>query len=486
MKNKKSIYIYIILVVIILLLILVWIFLYWNNSKKINAINEFETDSATVEKWDNNNEISKEYLKSKLNIIKNRTKIKDIISKWDNYFQNEQLWLAIIQYKIALNKNPNDYKLIEKIWDIFFTMKNFSEAKKYYLKLLKNDNFDNNKYILSIISSIDLNKKSNLSILKKEIEQNIQDKEKVFFYVNAIYCLEDFHQCKKNFDEKIIMEKDALKTEELIEIKNILKTYQDFGLVDLYYKNTLIIWTFMKLKLYPIAISLSKELLKEKDDYKAIIQIIAQSYFELWDYKNSYFYLKKYFELAPTDSNAAYMLWILNLELQEYILSNIFFNKASYLWYDNSLNIKRKIAYNYYMLNENDKMYKVFDDIIKTEKQVTKDDLNIMINYTIENQKWDKTYEWTKIWIKLFPKEPLFYAYMWKLEFDIWKNSLALLYVKKWLNLDDDNQLLNYLLALINKKENKIDDAKIYFQKAYDANKTSSLAKQIEKELENL
>jgi hypothetical protein len=37
----------------------------------------------------------------------------------------------------------------------------------------------------------------------------------------------------------------------------------------------------MKLKLYPIAITLSKELLKEKEDYKALIQIIAQSYFEL-------------------------------------------------------------------------------------------------------------------------------------------------------------------------------------------------------------
>jgi hypothetical protein len=39
---------------------------------------------------------------------------------------------------------------------------------------------------------------------------------------------------------------------------------------------------------------------------------------------------------------------------------------------------------------------------------------------------------------------------------------------------------------LINKKENKMDEAKTYFQKAYDINKTSSLAKEIEKELENL
>jgi hypothetical protein len=39
------------------------------------------------------------------------------------------------------------------------------------------------------------------------------------------------------------------------------------------------------------------------------------------------------------------------------------------------------------MLDEKEKMYNVFDDIIKTEKNITKDDINIMINYTIENQK---------------------------------------------------------------------------------------------------
>ena len=485
MKNKKLVYIYIVLLMMIIILIFVWFFMYWNN-KKSNVIdkNKNNTNSTSIE----DNEISKEYIKSKLDIIKNRIKIKDIISKWDNYFENEQLWLAIIQYKIALNKNPNDYKLIEKIWDIYFTMKNFSEAKNYYLKLINNNNinFDNNKYILSVIFSADLKNKTNLSNVKKEITQNVQDKEKVFFYTNSIYCLEEFHLCKKNFDEKIIMEKDTIKSNELLEIKNILKTYNDFGYVDLYYKNSLIIWSFMKLKLYPIAITLSKELLKEKDDYKALIQIIAQSYFELWDYKNSYDYLKKYFEQTPTDSNAAYMLWILELKLQDYILSNIFLNKALYLWYKDTLNVKRKIAYNYYMLDEKEKMYTTFDDIIKSEKNITKDDINIMINYAIENQRWDKSYEWTKIWLKLFPKEPIFYAYMWKLEFDIWKQWLASMYIKKWLQLDKNSQLLNYLLALINKKENKMDEAKTYFQKAYDTNKTSSLAKEIEKELENL
>jgi Na+-transporting NADH:ubiquinone oxidoreductase subunit NqrC len=109
-------------------------------------------------------------------------------------------------------------------------MKNFTEAKTYYLKLINNNNinFDNNKYILSVIFSADLTNKTNFSNIKKEIAQNIQDKEKIFFYTNSIYCLEDFHLCRKNFDEKIIAEKDTLKSDELIQIMDVLKTYNDF------------------------------------------------------------------------------------------------------------------------------------------------------------------------------------------------------------------------------------------------------------------
>lgn len=485
MKKKKIIYLSVVITVFVIftsVLGFIW-YIYgdfssnrWlENTSTWNEINTLDKEAE-----------NKELIKSKLETIKNRYKIKDIISKWDNYFQNEQLWLAVIQYKIALNKNPDDYKIIEKIWDIYFEMKKFEEANSYYSKLLNNIGFNNNKYILSLIYSIDLTKKSNIDYLKKEIGKNISDKEKVFFYTNALYCLEDFHLCKKNFDEKITMEKDAIKTEELIEIKNILQTYNDFWLVDLYYKNSLIIWSFMKLKLYPISIVLWKKLLKEKEDYKAIIQIISQSYFDLGNYKSSYVYLKKYFELTPNDSNAAYILWIINLKLNDYILSNIFLNKALYLWYKDTLNVKRKVAYNYYMLNEHDKMYKIFDEIIKTEKKVTKDDINIMINHSIETSKNNKTFEWTKKWLQLFPKEPIFYAYMWKIELDRWQEKLASVYLKRWLKIDPNNQLITYIYWLLYKKENNKEEAKKYLEKAYNFDKKSTLSKEIKKELDSL
>jgi hypothetical protein len=107
-------------------------------------------------------------------------------------------------------------------------LKKFEEAKNYYSLLLNNIEFNNNKYILALIYSKDVTKKIDYDFVKKDIEKNINDKDKVFFYTNSLYCLEDFHKCKKNFDDKIIMEKDSLKLPELIEIKNSLQTYTDF------------------------------------------------------------------------------------------------------------------------------------------------------------------------------------------------------------------------------------------------------------------
>lgn len=482
MKKKNKLIIGICCLCLIFL-VTIWIKIYnnFNNTTKIISTNTWNYISEVSSEEDKH-----KLIKSKLEVIKNRLKLKDIISKWDNFFQNDQLSLAVIQYKIALNKTPDDYKLIEKIWDIYFELKNFNESLVYYKQLINNQWFDTNKYILSLIYTNDILKKSWREKIINELKENIKDEEKIYFYSNTIYCVEDFHQCKKNFDEKIISSSDTIKSNELNEIKLAIKTYTDFWLVDLYYKNSLIVWAFMKLKLYPISIFLWKKLLEEKHDYQAILQIIAQSYFDLWNYEKSQTYLKKYFELAPNDSSAAYILWIINLKLNEYIISNIFLNKAILLKYKDTLNVRRKIAYNYFLLGDKEKMFKVFDDMIKYEKSISKDDINIIINQAIENNITNKIPEWTKIWIKLFPKEPIFYSYMWKYELDNWKLSLANIYINKWLKIDPKNQTLNYVMWLIYIKEDKNDKAKEYLEKAYTIDKKSKISIEIKKELDAL
>jgi len=480
---KKIIYIPLI---IISVLIVIWT-IFFLNKNNLSFLTQ-KTNSWKIEKIDKKetNELTKADLQDKVEVLRNRVKIRDIISKWDNYFQNDQLTLALIKYKDAHKKSPNDEMVIEKIWDTLTEMKKYSEATTYYEQLLKHPNFDNSKYVLSLFYKADLRNKNDVDYIKSKINENINDEEKIFFYTNTLECLEDFHICKKNFNEKLFTENTNIKLLELQDIKTAIETYNNFWLVDIYYKNALIIGTFMKLRLYPISIILWENLLKEKSDYKPILQIVSQSYFELWDYKNANISLKKYFELSPEDSNAAYLLWIINIKTWDYIKSNIFLNKALNLWYKESLNLKRKLIYNYYILENYEKMYLSFEEMLKSEKNITLDDIIPIINHTIENKKIDKAYLFTKTSLNLFPNESLLYAYMWKLELDRWFEELAITYINKWLELKPNNQLLNYYLWLLKIKENKLEEAKIQLEKSFDLDKKSDLIKEIKSEIEKI
>jgi hypothetical protein len=79
-------------------------------------------------------------------------------------------------------------------------MKKFDEASIYFEKLLKYPNFNEDKYLLSILYSTDLTKKEEIESLKMKFNEHIKDQDKKFFYTNLLYCLDDFHLCKKNYD----------------------------------------------------------------------------------------------------------------------------------------------------------------------------------------------------------------------------------------------------------------------------------------------
>ncbi len=476
--------------IFIVILLSFWAFAIYNEYNKDHENKKNPKDKEilkeiSIEKNDIWNLGSDKTNKEQIEIIKNRLKIKDIIAKWDKYFQNDQLLLAAIQYDQALKQNPDDYLLQNRIWDIYFEMKNFQKAYNYYKLLLNLENFDETKYILSLIYYKDLWNINDVDEIKNELKTNLKNEEKIFFYENALNCLSDLHTCKKNYEEKIKELAWVINSKEMLEIKNAFDNYANFRIEDLSYKDSLLIWAFMKLKIYPIAINLSKKILEEKQDYKAIVQIIAQSYFELWDYNNSDLYLKKYFDMVPEDANVAYLLWITNLKLKQYIHSNIFLNKALDLWYKEKNNIKRKIIYNYYMLWDTTKMYESFDDILKNN-WATNDDLKIMINNAIENNNFSKIHAWSEKWINLYPNDAVFYSYLAKWYYDKWEINNSLSYTEKWLKIDDKNQLLNFTYWLIKNSNNDKRWAKKYYKKALESDPNGELVPDIEIHLKNL
>jgi len=64
----------------------------------------------------------------------------------------------------------------------------------------------------------------------------------------------------------------------------------------------------MKNRNYPISILLSKELLKQKKNYKPILKIIAQSYFELNKLEEANKYLLEYAKIDSKSPDISYMI----------------------------------------------------------------------------------------------------------------------------------------------------------------------------------
>jgi hypothetical protein len=124
--------------------------------------------------------------------------------------------------------------------------------------------------------------------------------------------MEDIHKCKAIFEDYINQKEKSWKkieTKEMLDIKEAFINYNNFQVNDLAYKNALIIWVFLKNRLYPVAINLWKSILIEKQNYKPILLIIWKSYFELWKYSEAKKYLTSYIDLEPNDSAVLYLLW---------------------------------------------------------------------------------------------------------------------------------------------------------------------------------
>jgi|GEM_PF-1340968 len=91
------------------------------------------------------------------------------------------------------------------------------------------------------------------------------------------------------------------------------------------------------------------------------------------------------------------MMGVINLKLNEYILSNIFLNRAIELDYKPSINVKRRLIYNYFELGAMEKMLKEFESLVKNEKEIEKEDIYLAIYYHIVYNKKDIALELTKL-----------------------------------------------------------------------------------------
>lgn len=480
---------------VFILVAIVWLFVFKDvvsekvftflNKEKIEIL---ETQSwTTVKKIEKKEELSKEEIKEvaqkKIETLRKRFSYKWLIISWDVHAKNSEYILALKNYLEVLKWNPNDEKIAKKIWDTYFSLGSFEKAYSYYSDIKDYINLDKDKVILTLLYSTDITI-DNMDYIYSEIDSYEISEEKSFYYKNSISCLKDFHECKVARNEYFENNEPTIK--ELIDIKEAIENYRNFKIQELYYKNALIIWAFFQNKLYSVAIDLWKNILKDRVWYKPILQIIWKSYYEIGEYNNAKKYLGDYYEQEWDDVNAIYLLGITKMKLGDYLISNIFFDKALDIWYENPIDIKRKMIYNFYKLWESSKMLKMFKSIIEEEENTTVEDISLAIYYHIINDDITFAKDLSIKSIEKYPEEDLFYAYLWWIQKEEGEYDEARINLKKSLSLDSNNPMSNFNMGLLEAINENTVLSKLYFKKTIKLDETGEYWKLAKEELEKL
>ena len=493
----------ILILIFCLLSLTAWWVVFINSQKKNVSIqgNQEASHTGTIVQEEvleaPSDELDKhELVRQKIENIKKRLALKWLIIEGDGYFRKQQLAHALKKYLEFYKQNPDDPLINEKIWDTYYEMKKFGSALNYYNKLLSSNTQTHVKIADTLFYTSDFWDTENIWILREKLAEIWLSEEELFYYNTSLACYNDFHACKLSFWEYFwpeikeeievwntdIEEKDTFKNLE--NIKNAIENYRNFQVDDVYLKDAYIIWAWYSNKLYPLAIIMWEKLLEEKPWYKPILQIVAQSYFELGEYEKAREVLWQYYQKNDENPSVAYMLWIINTNLREYVLANIYFQKSIELWYSESVNAYRQIIYNFYTLEDDENMLQSFVKLIEKEENFEMEDLRLAIYYHILHEKYDWALEWSKKWQKLFSESADFYAYeAWILR-EEWKFEESTSVLEAGLVIEEENPFLLINIAYNElKKENK-SAALVIFKKIIQAFPESEFSVQSQKEID--
>lgn len=453
-KRKKNRIRY---VIIILIIITFSIFIWYNyiktNIYKIDTKSNYEeTEFKTEEKFIDKE--SNQEKKKEKNIANFKKEIiaKWLIAKWYAHLENKDYLLALQKFSKANKETPNNQKILSEIAEVYFLMKNYKSAYRYYLKINEKEYTNKNNMALSLIykekiedNNFDRNWEWTLintwtilkiKKLKKEIKNIGLDEDNKFYYLNSLECLNNFKNCKINFQNYFKNESYLWDNENLERIKVAIDNYKTLKLDEIYYKDTLIIWAFFENKNYPVSIVLSREILKDRENYKSILKILAQSYFELNKLEQANKFLIEYAKIDSKSSDVYYMIWTISQKNNDYIKSNIFLNLALEQEYKNVENIYKMQLYNYLILDQNEKITETFDKIIALKEKPDSNDLILATYYSIINNQKEKADLLADKWLELYPEKEDFYWFKaWiKIENNDLEEAMKLLNKAKEIN----------------------------------------------------
>lgn len=409
-------------------------------------------------------EISKEEVDNKLENLRKRYELKWLIQKWDTYFENNQDILALQNYLSAIKQNPGDKKIVKKIWDTYFEMNKFPSSFTYYKDLIWTQFINSKKIAITYFFTLPKEKeKLNYTEIYKNIDKFKLEKDDSFFYKTSVECIFNKDTCQNKF--KNYVKNYKWVNQNILFVKQAFDDYESFQVKQQYALDTRILVAIFKAKMYWVTNILAKDILKEKPNYLTIIKVLAKWYYEIWNYTEAKKYLLEYNKIDSSDPKVNYMLGIININLHEYILSNIYFTKALKSWYENKSEISRRLIYNYYLdWSSTDKMINEFKNLINNLDWLNSTDYSLAIYYTLINWETVLANKWTNKAIQLFPKDDNFYWYKWWIYKESWDYDKAEYYLKEWLKINISNPMINLNMWLINADRWELLKAKIFLR----------------------
>lgn len=459
---------------------------FYNSNSKNKVIKDELSKLNSQNEIENNSENSND----KISILRKRFFVKWLIEKWDNYMNSNTPYLALNEYFKAYTKNPTDSQIIKKIALVYFELKNYKKTLEYFDKIKNDISWDDlEKYVLANIYTLNTKDKRTFdNALKNITESSVLNDEEKFYYTNSINCIISFHTCKKTFQE-YISNNPELKTQKIKNIKSAIDNYNNFQSWNTYYKDSLIIAELFKDRLYTITNYLWASLLKSKIDYKPFILMVWKWAYEIWDLKKSKEYLEKYYKLEPLDPKVSFLLWNIAYRSKDYLTSNMYYTASLSNWFENKVDIKRKIIYNYYVLWDKKTMFYMFDSLLE-EKDSNIDDYSLAIYRNILDWNTQKWILLSDKWLQKFNNIEWFEIFYWYLGW-IYREKNDLIsannYLETWIKINSKNPLITlnmWYLATLNNDYNK---ALIYLKRTQNMNpdwEFWNLAKAQEKEIE--
>jgi len=364
---------------------------------------------------------TQESIQNKIETIRKRLALKWLIIDGDWYYREWQIALALVKYLEFYRKNPEDQLILEKIWDAYFSLNKYTSSYNYYSKIQDPSDDVLDKIALSLIHETDLENIVAVKSLQTKLTQILDESELQYYYINSLNCALDFHNCKVDFweyfwptqsEQSWDIEQKEIQFHKLADIKTAIENYRNFQVDQVYLKDAYIVASWYTNEFYSLSAFMWENILSYKPWYKPILKIVAQSYFEMWEYEKARNALSKYQDIDDEDPAVNYLLWVVHTLLRDYILWNIHLSKAIKLNTADSLSARRQLIHNFYQLDNQTNLLKEFKALIENETDYSPEDLWLAIYNHILEWDYETSLWWAKLWKEKFPENAWnFYAY---------------------------------------------------------------------------